>query len=60
MCCFDDHVMLYHILARFEFQVLYLPHLILSVCMTSVTHKFKDVTISEIPRDGFFSSFHDI
>ena len=46
--------MLYHFLARFEFQVLYLLHLILSVCMTSVTHKFKDVSISEIPRDGFF------
>ena len=52
--------MLYHFLARFEFQVLYLLHLILSVCMTSVTHKFKDVSISEIPRDGFFSSLHDI
>ena len=37
MCCFDDYVMLYHILARFEFQVLYLLHLILSVCVTSVT-----------------------
>ena len=36
MCCFDDHVMLYHILARLEFQVLYLLHLILSVCMKSV------------------------
>ena len=24
------------------------------------TYKFKDVLISEIPRDGFFSSLHDI
>ena len=29
-------------------------------CMTSVTHKFKDVSIFEIPRDGFFSASHDI
>ena len=28
--------------------------------MTSVTHKFKDVSIFEIPRDGFFSASHDI
>ena len=31
MSCFDDHVMLYHILARSEFQILYLLHLIISV-----------------------------
>ena len=29
--CFDDHVMLYDILARFEFRFIYLPHLIISV-----------------------------
>ena len=29
--CFDDHVMLYPILARFEFQFIYLLHLIISV-----------------------------
>ena len=28
---FDDHVMLYHILAKVEFQFIYLLHLILSV-----------------------------
>ena len=25
--------------------------------MTSVTHKFKDESTSELPRDGFFSLF---
>ena len=29
--CFDDHVMLYDILARFEFRFIYLLHLIISV-----------------------------
>ena len=24
------------------------------------THKFKDESTSEIPRDGFFASLHDI
>ena len=28
--------------------------------MTSVTHKFKDESTSELPRDGYFSSLHDI
>ena len=31
MSCFDDHVMLYHILVRFEFQFSYLLHLFISV-----------------------------
>ena len=26
--------------------------------MTSVTHKFKDESTSELPRDGFFPSLH--
>ena len=30
-CCFDDHVMLYDILARLEFRLIYLPHLVISV-----------------------------
>ena len=50
--------MLYHILARFEFQFIYLLYLI--SCVTSVAQKFKDESTSEIPRDGFFSSLHDI
>ena len=29
--CFDDHIMLYYIPARFEFQFIYLLHLIISV-----------------------------
>ena len=49
-------IILYHILARFEFQFIYLLYLIIS-CMTSVTQKFKDKSTSEIPRDGFFSLF---
>ena len=31
ICCFDDHVMLYDILARFEFRFTYLLHLVISV-----------------------------
>ena len=31
ICCFDDHVMLYDILARLEFRFTYLLHLIISV-----------------------------
>ena len=50
--------MLYHILARFEFQFIYLLYLI--NCVTSVARKFKDESTTEIPRDGFFSSLPDI
>ena len=31
MSCFDNHVILYHIVAKFEFQFLYLLHLFISV-----------------------------
>ena len=36
--CFYDHIMLYYIPARFEFQFIYLLHLIIYIsCMISVT-----------------------
>ena len=53
-------IMLYQILARLEFQFLYLLYLIYISCMTSVTQKFKDESTSEISRDDFFPSSHDI
>ena len=59
MSCFDDHVMLYHILARSEFQFLFLLHPIISVAWQA-WHINSEVSISGIPRDEFFSSFHDI
>ena len=49
--------MLYHILARFEFQFIYLLHLIISVAWKAWTYKFKDESTAEIPRDGFFFLF---
>ena len=49
--------MLYHILARFEFQFIYLLHLIISVAWKAWTYKFKDESTAEIPRDGFFFPF---
>ena len=53
--------MFYHILARFEFQVIYIFSILLyQLHDKRVTSKFKDELTSEIPRDGFFPSLHDI
>ena len=49
MSCFDDQVMLYHILARFNLQFIKLLHII-----RSVVRQVKDESTSELPRDGLF------
>ena len=49
-------IMLYHILARFDFQFIYLLYLIISVAWQA-WHKFKDESSSEILRDRFFFLF---
>ena len=50
-------IMLYHILARFEFQFMYLLYLIISVAW------HRDSKMNRPPKHqemGFFSSLHDI
>ena len=70
MNCFDDQVMLYYILARFEFQFIYPLHLIMICCMTSVTHinskmhqspKYQEMAFDPlymIPRKTFQKLLH--
>ena len=51
--CFDDQVMLYHILATFNLHFINLLRIIILVAWQAWHIKFKDESTSELPRDGF-------
>ena len=54
MSCFDDHVMLYHILARFKFQFFYLLNLIISVAWQARHINSKMYQSPKYQGMGFF------
>ena len=53
-------IMLYHILARFEFQFIYLLYLIISVAWQAWHRNSKMSQPPKYQEMGFFSSLHDI
>ena len=53
-------IMLYQILARFEFQFIYLPYLIISVAWEAWHKNSKMNQPPKYQEMGFFSSLHDI
>ena len=57
--CFDDRIMLYYIPARFEFQFIYLLHLIISVAWQAWHLQIQRwINLRNTKRWFFFSSLH--
>ena len=58
MSCFDDQVMLYHILARFNSQFIKLLHIIISVAWQAWHINSKMNQPPNYQEMGFFPSLH--
>ena len=58
MTCFDDQVMLYHILARFNLQFIKLLHIIISVAWQAWHINSKMNQPPNYQEMGFFPSLH--